>query len=424
MRIHRRAVLGSMGVSITLPLLDADRLLASPTDLPNQAAPMRMVCVANPLGYVPDAFFPKEEGSNYQSTELLSVLPKERFTVFSHLDHGVTGGHRAVHAFLSGIRNNESSQFASKNISIDQLAAEHVGSETRFSSIVASVGPGEGELAGQCSWTRNGVNVPPIHDERKLFRALFVGTPINHLARERESNRRSTSVLDCVLEQAKLMQRELGARDREKIEEYFSSVRSVEERLQMSAAWIDRPKPKVNLEIDGGRRDFTERLPLFYDLITLALQTDSTRVATLAIPGQLPVGDLGLSGSYHAFSHHGKNESLRGSLVKIEKLQLQQLARFIKKLSQIAQPDGRSLLDCTMVLSGSGMGNGSSHSNKDLPILLAGGGFKHGSHMMLPEASHQRVPLCNLFLSMLQRFGVQTESFNRSTGTLSGFEVA
>ena len=416
--IQRRTVLRGLGLSVALPLLEREAYAAT------TSVPMRMVCVANPLGFIPDLFFPKEPGTGYKTTPLLAPLPRDKFTVFSNLDHRVSGGHSGVHAFLSGIRDNEASQFARKNISVDQRAAEHVGSATRFPSIVASVGKGNGTLASQCSWTRNGVNIPPITEQRDLFRALFVDRNQSATKRQHESFRRNKSVLDCVLQQAKILDRELGARDRAKLDEYFTSVREVEKRLQMAEAWVDQPKPDVDLKVPSGKQPFTQQLPLFYDLLTLALQTNSTRVATLSIPGTLPVGDLGLSGGYHSFSHHGKDPELRRGLIAIETMQIENLARFIRRLDSIEQPDGRTLLDCTMVLSGSGMGNGSSHSNRDLPIILAGGGFKHGQHMAMPKKSHLRVPLSNLFMTMLQRFGVETDQFNKSTGTFSGLELA
>lgn len=422
MKIDRRKFLKGLGVSMALPLFERD---AFAFGLKTKAAsPMRMVCVANPLGYVPDQFFPTDSGKSYTASPLLSSMPRDKFTVFSNLDHGVTGGHQGAHSFLSGIRDNESVQYQARNITVDQRAAEFVGSQTRFPSLVASVGTTTSELACRTSWTRNGVNIPPVSDERQIFRALFVEQSEAGRKKQREAFSRNSSVLDAVNEQAKILSKKLSQTDRRKLDEYFVSVREVEKQLQMSNQWVDLPKPKVDLEIPKGRRDFPQRVPLFYKLIKLALQTDSTRVATLGIPGNLPVQDLGLEGSYHAFSHHGKDESLRKGLGVIEKYQIDQLSQFIQELDSIKQPDGRSLLDCTMVLSGSGMGNASSHSNKKLPVILAGGGFQHGSHMVLPEENHKKVPLCNLYTSMLQKFGVEEDRFNIGTGTLTGLNHA
>ena len=413
-RPSRRTFLKAAGVSLALPALDRDARAGRP-----DAPPMRLVCVANPLGFIPDQFFPKDAGEGFTPSPLLRHLPGGSYTVFSHLDHGVPGGHQATHAFLSGVRDNQSAEFDSRNITLDQRAAEAVGPRTRFPSLVAGVGRSQGELACRTSWTRNGVNVPPVISEHALFEALFVTGSEKDRAARREAARRNASVLDAVREQAASLRPRLGKRDRQKLEEYFTSVRSVEKQLAMSAGWIDRPKPAVDLAVPEEPQDFTRRLPLFYELFALALQTDSTRVATLSIPGDLPVGDLGLSGSYHAFSHHGQTQALREGLSVIERFQMKALAGFLERLKSQTQPGGASLLDSTMVLAGSGLGNASSHSNKNLPVLLAGGGFRHGRHLVLPDGP-RRVPLCNLFTSVLQRFGVEEERFNTATGTLTG----
>ncbi len=421
--MDRRTFLQGTGVALALPLLEAMRQplrAAAPG-----AAPMRMVCVANPLGMLPDSFFPAEAGPDYKTTELLKSLDKFRkeFTIFSHLDHGVTGGHRAVHSFLSGLKDVEASEMPAKNISVDQCAAEFVGTRTRFPSLVVSPGTAKDELALRQSWTRNGVNIPPITSTKELFRALFMAEDPAALRQRSAAYDLNGSILDAVNSQARLLERRLGRADQLKLDEYLTSVRELERKLGMSRDWLNKPKPKVDMD-EPQPGAFTHELPMFFDLVTLALQTDSTRVAALGIPASLDTRDLGLSGSYHGFSHHGKAEVLQKGLLVIEKFQMEQLARFLGKLTAIREPDGHSLLDRTMVLFGSGMGNGSSHSNRDLPVLLAGGGFKHGEHKVYPAATGKRVPLSNLFATMLQRFGLEANRFSKGTGTLTGFEVA
>ena len=418
MGLDRRRFLFGSGVSLTMPMFQRD-VVAATAD----AVPKRMVFVANPLGFVPDQFFPSQPGD--LRPETLSPLLQpfagmvDRVSVLQHLDHGTSGGHQGVHAFLSGIRDNESSGYDARNLTVDQRAAESVSGQTRFSSIVAAVGRNSGELECRTSWTRDGVNIPPVTDPRKLFESLFVSTDANERASLRGEMARHQSVLDAIGESARQVHRELGQHDRRKLDEYLTSVRSVERRLQSRQQWIDKPKPSVDLKLPSDDAPLTRTLPLFYDLIRLALQTDSTRVATLAIPGNLPVGDLGLQGNYHAFSHHGKTDRLLEPLGVIERFQMKKAAEFVRSLSQVQTPDGQSLLDHTMVLCGSGMGNASSHSNRDLPVLLAGGPLRHGRHHVLPSESHRRVPLSNLFTTMLQKFGDhQTERFNRATGTL------
>ncbi|MCY4352147.1 MAG: DUF1552 domain-containing protein, partial [Gemmatimonadetes bacterium] len=229
------------------------------------------------------------------------------------------------------------------------------------------------------------------------------------------------SILDAVMGEARSFERKLGQRDREKLEEYLTSVRTVEKKLGMSKAWLDKPKPQVDMDMPENG-PFVETLPLMYDLIALSLQTDSTRIATLEVGMGIKTTDLGLNTNYHKYSHHGKLPELMEGLTIIERYQMKHLGLFFDKLKAIEDPAGGTLFDNTMVLSGSGMGNGSSHSNKNLPILLAGGGFKHGQHIVFPEAKPKRVPLSNLYVSMLQNFGLEIDHFGQSTGTLKGFE--
>ncbi|MEL6108928.1 MAG: DUF1552 domain-containing protein [Planctomycetota bacterium] len=415
----RRTFLRGAGLTLALPLFQRDFDLLAATA--RTETPMRMVCVANPLGFVADAFFPEKAGRLDELSPLLRPMVglESQISVFSNLDHGVSGGHQAVHSFLSGIRDNESAQWSARNLTVDQRAAELGLGKTRFSSIVASVGANSGELECRTSWTRTGVNIPPITELQPLFEALFVSENAEERKRSRIAIKRHSSVLDAIRREAKSLHGQLGQVDREKLEEYLTSIRSVEVRLGVSRQWLDKPKPNVAMKPPEPNQAFTKRLPLFYDLIRLALITDSTRVASLSIPGNLPVGDLGLGGNYHAFSHHGKTDRLLKPLFTIEQFQIQQLARFLGLLRDAQQPDGKTLLDHTMVLAGSGMGNASSHSNRNLPILLAGGGMKHGFHHVMPAESHQRVPLGNLFTSMLHQFGDhETGEFNRANGDL------
>lgn len=388
-------------------------------------SPMRMVCIGNPLGLMPDSFFPKGEGRDYRMSEVLEPVAKHRneFTIFSNLDHDVTGGHRGVHAFLSGIKDQNAANWPDGNISIDQRAAEFVGARTRFPSLVMSPGTANGDLNCELSWTRNGVNIPPVNKTRELFRALFVQDDPAQRSKRANAYDINESILDAVNAHAKILSQKLGKADQEKLDEYLNSIREIEKKLGMSREWLNRPKPKVDMD-EPTEGAFTHTLPILYDLLALALQTDSTRVASMGVPGSIDTADLGLSGSYHGFSHHGKAEKLRQGLMVIEKFQVAQMSRFLTRLKSVEEPDGQTLLDRTMVLFGSGMGNGSSHSNKKLPVLLAGGGFKHGEHKVYPTEKHLRAPLCNLYGSMLQRFGLETDRFNTGTGTLNGLETA
>jgi len=221
---------------------------------------------------------------------------------------------------------------------------------------------------------------------------------------------------------ADALSRRLNKSDQSKLDEYLSSVREVELKLELDRHWqqIAKPEPAIDEPTDEG---LTRDLPKIYDLIALALQTDSTRVATLEVGGSFAASDLGIRKGYHGLSHHGKVQESIDLLVQIERYQVEQFARFLDTLASIREPGSdATLLDNTMALFGSGMGNANSHTNNDLPVVLAGGGFRHGRHLRFPEEASKRVPLCNLYASLLQQFGVETDRFGTSTGTLTGLE--
>jgi hypothetical protein len=372
-----------------------------------------------------EKFWPKTFGTDYKMPSLLKPLEPHRrdMTVFSHLDHGLKGGHFTVHTFLTGVKAAEARGMADGGISLDQRAAEFVGSKTRFPAM--TIGSADGLHGGcQMSWTRTGTRVPPIPGPRELFRTLFIDD--DAAAREKAADRirLRASILDAVLGDAKSLQQRLNKVDATKLDEYFSSVREVEAKLALDEQWqkISKPATEIDEPVNKG---LAQDLPMIYDLIALALQTDSTRVATLEIGGSFAARDIGINKGYHSLSHHGKLQTKIDPLVQIELYQVQQLARFLDKLGSIREPGSeRSLLENTMVLFGSGMGNANSHTNNDLPIILAGGGFKHGEHKTYPKEQGKRVPLCNLYVSILQQFGLETDRFGTSTGTLRDFEVA
>ena len=376
--------------------------------------PRRLICIGNHLGFWPGGFFPTAEGRDYAISQTLAPLQAHRgdFTVFSHLDHGAKGGHGAVHSFLTGVKKEESAGFPEKNISIDQVAAEHVGVATRYPSITAGIGEG----TDMC-WNRAGVNLPPVDNPARLFEALFVESSAGAKAAERERLSNRASVLDALRESAKQLGGNLDAADRGKLDQYLTSVRDVERRLKMSEAWLEKPKPKSPINpVKDEERMQIEEIPLFLDLMTLALQTDSTRVATFEVPLQFHTNDLNV-GSYHGLSHHSKQEGLLTQLQVVEKYLMEQFAHLFGKLKEAG------LMDSTLVVIGSGMGNASNHSNRDLPVLLAGGGLKHQGHLACPAEERKRIQLSNLWLSTLQWFGVERERFGRSTGTFTPMKI-
>ena len=412
---------------MALPFLESLGAANSPA---SAEVPTRMLCVGNNFGFVPKLFFPTEAGAEYAMPELLKPMAAHRreFTIFSQLDHGSegVGGHGGVHAFLSGVLAKNSKGFAEGNVSLDQKAAAHVGADTRYPSLQMACGSSSGN---RLSWTTSGVAIPPLEDPSKIFSALFQKTDPGRVDVLKRNSERRLSILDLVKTDADQLKGKIGKTDQQKLDQYFTSIRDLEKRLDQSKAWYDRPKPDVEFALpeDADDLDFVDRLPLYYDLITLALQTDSTRVISLEVSGiGNNSGGLPLTKGYHQLTHHGKVESYIEELSIIEKVHTKAFAGFLDKASAIEEANGKTLLDNTMALFGSGMGNASSHSNKDLPMLLAGGGFKHGQHLRFEKDKSRgtETPACNLFVSMLQRFGLETDTFNTSTGTLTGLDLA
>jgi Protein of unknown function (DUF1552) len=430
-QLHRRQLLQAAGVSISLPffsslgLSQANEVKSSSDD----AQKKRMVCIGNLLGFHPDTFWPKvavaettnglTEPRSFELNRTTASLKaiQDRMTIISGLEHGTSGGHFAIHSFLSGVRQIDAKSMPDANVTIDQHAAEHVVGLTRFPTLTIG---SEGGIHGGCqlSWTRTGTRVPPIPGPEQLFKLLFVGTSERDKANAADRLKLQGSILDMVKTDADRFQRKLNQQDRNKLDEYLTSVREVEQRISLRRNWLDIPKPEAPLAAPKNR-NMVEDLPLLYDLIALAIQTDSTRIATLEIGGDFNPRDLGVDGDYHALSHHGQLQDRIEALVTLETYQVEQFVRFIEKLSAIEEGE-RSLLDQTTVLFGSGMGNANSHTNTNLPVLLAGGGFKHGRMLAFDPESKHRPPLTNLFVSMLQQFGMQTDHFATSTGTLRG----
>ena len=407
--IDRRKFLQGMGVTLALPWLESS-MKAAPARI------KRLVCFGNHLGFYPEAFFPKNSGADFIISPTLKHIEKHRkdFTVFSNLDDGTNGGHAGVHAFLSGgIRKEMAAGFPEKNISIDQVAAEHVGSATRFPSITAGIDSGTNMV-----WKRSGVSVPPINNPAQLFRALFVDQDNASRVMQRKVLLHRSSVLDALRESAKTLNGKLDASDRDKLDQYLTSVREVERRLQMSREWLDKPKPKSPIKTIGqAERQHIEEMPLLCDLLALALQTDSTRVATFEVPISFRTSELNVGG-YHSLSHHSKSEDRLGQLQKVEKYWMEQFGFFLNRLKE------KKVFNDTLVVLGSGMSDGSRHSNRDLPVLLAGGGIKHEGHLICPAEGSKRIPLSNLLLSTLQWFGCDRERFGKSTGTFSPMQIS
>ena len=267
-------------------------------------------------------------------------------------------------------------------------------------------------------WTRSGVHIPPVNNPAKLFQGLFIQASTSSREAQRTRLKYRASILDALRESASALNRTLNTADQNKLDQYLTSVRDVERQLQMSNQWINRPKPEATIqEIQDEERQQIDEVGLFYELMALALQTDSTRVTTLETGLGFRTSELDLE-SYHALSHHGKAEDRIDQLKVVESFLTGKLNNFISRLKEA------EIFDQTLIVFGSGMSDGSIHSNRDLPVLLAGGGLDHQGHLICPEEHHKRVPLCNLWLSVLNWFGSDTERFGRSTGPFSPMKIA
>lgn len=421
---RRRFLLRTAGASLALPGLTSLMAKTKGSLASLQATKgagvgaKRFVAVGNLLGYQQKSFFPRTTGKAYESTTLLKPLEdmRKEMTVYRGLDHGIKGGHFAVHSFLSGVLHSEARDREDGNVTIDQYLAEKVGDQTRFPSLTIG---SEGGIHGGCqlSWTRSGVRVPPITNPAELFDRLFANdTPERRKQRGKE-NQLQASILDAVNEEAKGLSRKVNKEDREKLDEYFTSIRDVEKRIELRRRWADHPKPDAPFD-KPANRNTVDDLPMLYELMALALQTDSTRIATLEIGGSFLPQNLGIDKSYHSLSHHGNKEDAIAHLIALETYQIEHFGKFLKRLSQVKDGEG-TLLDSTSVLFGSGIGSGNSHTNSDLPIIVAGGGYRHGEFKKVESKGLNKVPLCNLFVDLAQRMGVETESFGNSTGRFS-----
>ena len=291
--------------------------------------------------------------------------------------------------------------------------ADEIGFQTRFPSLTVG---SEGGIHGGCqiAWTKSGVRVPPITGPAELFDRLFVSDSQERQDRRNQENRLQASILDTVLGDANRLSKRVNREDKDKLDEYFTSIRDVEKRLELRQRWASLPKPKPPFDRPENKSK-VEDLPMLYELIALALQTDSTRIATLEIGGDFLPQNLGIDKAYHGLSHHGNDEAAIRHLLTLETYQIEHFAKFLTRLSRMEDGE-RTLLDSTSVLFGSGIGDANTHKNSDLPIILAGGGYRHGEFKKVASSGPNKVPLCNLFVDIAQRMGVETESFGTSTG--------
>lgn len=442
-QLNRRQLLRGAGVSVALPMLEC----MAAGNLPAPTRPKRSVFLYIPNGVNTLTWQIEKAGKDYELTKPLESLERHRddVTPISGLHHPKVIGkhHNCDKVWLTGADVPGDGGAFRNTVSADQLIAEVQGKSTRFASLEMAI---EGH---SLAWSRDGIQIPAERNARSIFNLLFGIDKDSKEAIRRRLTRR-TSILDGVLEDAQRVSRKLGSQDRTKLDEYLTAVRQVEERTERADSWLDTPKPKIDTSEEARltrKLDMSqvgEYYRLFYDLMVLALRTDSTRVITCMICSESNGGaipDIGISQTRHGLSHHnGDPEQLR-RLTETDTFLVEQFSYFLDQL-KAHKEDGNTLLDTTQVLWGSGMAYGHSHGNANLPTLLAGGralGLKHGQHVdfNLPKignydvadtSGHYRIcsrpvdadaRLSNLLLTMLQRMDVETEQFQDSISAIS-----
>ena len=433
----RRTFLRGTGVSLALPLLECMSFAA-----PASTTAKRLCGIYFPFGVsLPKEeseqakwrWFPNGEGRDYQFNESLKCLDplRQKLTILGGLSHPngrKMGAHDTGDTFLTGALLE--GKFLRNSISIDQVAAHAVGDQTRFSSLTMSTDGGVGEptRASTLSYNDKGRPIPALNEPEQIFARLFGAGDADSFAR-RSRLKSSATMLDRVLEDSRSLRTRLGSNDREKLDEYLSSVRQIEKRVARAQAWIEVPRPQLTdedremLRLDADDDAPREYIRTMYDLIYLAFRSDSTRVATYQIAsmadasskaGKFPQLE-GFKGSLHSLAHDWNKPEGAEKLGKWDRFMAEQLTYFLSKLEATSDGDA-TLLDNSLILYGSS--NSQTHNNNNYPLVLAGGsalGMKHGQFLKYPDS----VPMSNLFVTMLNRIGVPSEGFADSTGELT-----
>lgn len=416
-RPNRRQFLQSSSICLALPWLET---LARADEA---APPRRIVNICTSFGLYGPSFFPEKPGRDYEPSEYLSLLNdlRDQFTVFSGISHPEIGGDHASEAcFLTSAKHPTKGGFRN-TVSLDYVAAKHVAGTTRFPLLTLSTLD-----SSPLTYTPSGAGVPALSRPSEIFARMFLAGNKNDVKKELDRLKRGQSVLDRMGDRFGALQKTLSQHDQQQIADYTEAVRDMERQLQADEAWVNRPKPVVEepQPTEGypspfsDRSDSLGRARILLNLIRLALKTDSTRVVSLFIRGmddKPPIA--GVTEGHHGLSHHGRNPAKIEQLKIIEGLEMAVFRDFLISLRDTKEA-GQSLLDSTQVLIGSNLGDASGHGTTNLPILLAGGGYKHGQHIAGDPKNN--TPLAKLYVNMLQRFGVETSSFGSGTGTITG----
>ena len=412
-RLARRTLLRRAGVALALPWLDSMQPAFS-AEIPQ---PKRFLGVLNYFSFHTPFLFPDKAGFDYQPTPYLELLQphREDFTIISGLNHpDVRDGHASDKSFFTGAPHPNSSSFRN-SISLDQLAAETIGHETRYPSLNFSTSP-----AYSCSYNRHGVALPPETSPARAFARLFIDGTQQQVADEISRVREGQSILDRIANEAQRLRNSVGPTDRDKLDQYFTSVRELEQRLVRAEHYVRQPKPQVDVAPlqDPPAGEDILRFGLLLEVARLAMETDLTRLVTLYYVGSSKTpSQPGKSFAYHNLSHHGQDAEKIEQLAILERDLLRQWGDYLQRM-KASQASGGSLLDQTFSVLGAAMGNASSHNATNLPLLVAGGRLHHGQHLAFDPATPP--PLCNLWVTALQHLGLETDRFGSSTSTLSG----
>jgi hypothetical protein len=429
-KMSRRQLLRGVGVAMALPLLNAMVPVfgrAASPGLAKSPRPQRMIGVCNNLGLLSDRFFPTGTGLGYQLSPYLEHLAahRDRFSVFSGVSHpGVDGSHSSDVSFLTAAPHPASGGFRN-SISLDQFIAEKIGDQTRFPSLTLGVNPKSGRRS--LSWTRSGVLIPCEGEASAVYRQLFLQGTASEVSEQMRKLELGQSIMDTVADQSLTLRHRLGSEDRARMDQYQTAVRDLETRMAKSREWARTPKPSTAHPppIDpSSPSDYLEKTRLMYQMAHLAFETDSTRCITLLLDSNnsptISVPGEKISDGYHNLSHHGKNPEKLAQLESIDQSHMRLLNEFLDLLGQ-STDQGSPLLDHTLVMYGSNFGDANKHTTTNMPILLAGGHIRHGRHLVFD--ARQNYPLPNLFVSMLQSMGIESDRFASSTGSMTGLEL-
>jgi hypothetical protein len=424
--LHRRQMLRAAGIALALPMLEAStpggrRCLRAGT---SAAPPKRMLAICNNLGLLPEKFFPSEAGRDYTLSPYLQELAdhREAFTVFSGVSHpSVDGSHSSDVSFLTAAPHPASGGFRN-TISLDQLVAAKVGNQTRYPSLTLGVNVKESRRS--LSWTGGGVLIPCENSAAAVFSKLFLQGSEREIENQVRRLQLGQSIMDTLAEQARALDRRLGSQDRARMDQFVTAVRDVEQRMVEGQQWERTAKPAAPSQPPNDPADpvqYMDKTRLMYQMARLAFDTDSTRAITLLLDSNnsptIQVDGAQIEDGYHNLSHHGRNDKKLAQLEAIDRAHLRLLAELLTDLKN-SQTSAGSLLDDTLILFGSNFGDANKHTTDNMPILLAGGGFRHGQHLMFDQ--QKNYPLPNLFVSMLQDMGLESDRFASSTGTMRG----